>query len=114
MYINTPGYGSKHAEIMFTEQKLRPKSTVRYIEVTNSPCLACANALVTYFQNIRTKPTIYVGRIYGLNEGKPSVGGLHVLKEAKFPLAVWQGANKILFPPYGDQGETANYLKQLR
>ncbi len=115
MYINTPGYGSKHAEILFTDQKLRPKSTITNIRVTNSPCLACAKALVTYFRNIPNKPTISVGRIYGLNDpnSQPSEGALHILKEAGFPLAVWQGANQILFPPNGDNGATANFLWNL-
>ena len=116
MYINTPGQGTTHAEIMFTQQKLRPKSTITNIRVTNSPCLNCARALVTYFQNIRNKPTISVGRIYGLGDpnSQPSVGGLRTLKDAGFPLEVWRGANQILFGPNGDQGATANFLRQLR
>ncbi|XP_019849039.1 PREDICTED: uncharacterized protein LOC109580384 [Amphimedon queenslandica] len=108
VYISTPG--GTHAEIQFISDNQNPK-TVTDLWIKNSPCASCSQSLIQYFKDCPKKPTIYIGRIWHLNDSFDDQGLIDII-EAGFTLSVWGELNALLYGS-GDT-TTASYLNKLK
>ena len=89
-------------------------SKTKYIDriyIKNSPCYDCSQALCDYYERKRRKPTIYVGRIWYLDDIIDDEGLRHLMRR-NFKLKVWEELHERMYPS-GDT-TTHNYLRRLR
>ena len=107
VFINTPG--GKHAEILFITSKKQPHHTST-MKIKNSPCHNCSTELINHFRRQHQKPTIFVGRIWHLDDSSHRKGLQQLLKNG-FNIRVWK---KLHDKMYGSDTSTENYIRRLK
>ena len=107
VFINTPG--GKHAEILFITSKKQPLH-ISTMKIKNSPCHNCSTELINHFRHRHQKPTIFVGRIWHLDDLSDREGLQQLLKKG-FKIRVWQTLHDKM---YGSDTITENYIRQLQ
>ena len=94
----------EHAEKVFIRQT--SASNIHSIWIKNSPCADCSSCLIHHFSMRRTKPTIYIGKIWEGDNGN-NRQGLRNLRMKGFTLQVWDT------PRNRNIQQTRNYLADL-
>ena len=85
-----------HAEEVFLNQAdNKDFSQITSLYIKNSPCVNCSKKLIEAFKGSRNKPTIYIGRIYNLEDANDR-NGLESLLMEGFKMEVWEEVNKAL------------------
>ena len=93
---------------MFIKDRSNNPNHITTLWIKNSPCADCSRALIEYFNHYR-KPTIYVGRIWHLNDRNDDQGLINLMR-AGFKIKVWETLHTKM---YGSDPITTNYLYKL-
>ena len=93
---------------MFIKDRSNNPNHITTLWIKNSPCADCSRALIEYFNHYR-KPTIYVGRIWHLNDRNDDQGLINLMR-ADFKIKVWKTLHTKM---YGSDPITTNYLYKL-
>lgn len=105
-YLNIRG--GTHAEIKFINDRSNNPNDITTLWIKNAPCAKCSRALLEYFESHR-KPTIYVGRIWRLDNENDKQGLINLIK-AGFKIKIWEELHNMM---YRSSTKTKNYLKEI-